>query len=176
MAETISEAQDFGSRLVAFPGGAVSITAGAAGDNTEVTGRWVDILGLAADDGTQLGVEGVRFHSGAIVFSWQAAIGAGQSLTLKDIKIETTIPDASGAPDEGSAVEFDSDASVESIQVADDSGGLGTYKVSRYLMLAQQFVRVSWTPDLSRPNTDTAVIGASLVLGGAHVPADQPKA
>ena len=172
MALAIHQSQDFGSLHVDYHQAILSWTAGAAGDDVVLPGSdWVDTLGLNTTNAR--GVPGERFYSCSLVIHGQAALGPGESLTLKNVKLEHAPADAAGDPDVGNVEDFEVAKSSDVVLTAT---GRFTAKYDFYVLGANQFIRGSFQPDLSRANTDTAVVGAVLVMGGTHVPADVEKA
>lgn len=127
-----------------------AVTAGGAGDNTEVVGVTLDRA--------QLGFP----QSCVVAISFTATLAAAATLTIAwDI-------------DEGNAANL-SDAEVLTAQTATVvatgpvGGGTvtGTFEVSVPLMGAGRYLRLNFTPNLSAANTDTAALAAVLVFGGA---------
>lgn len=127
-----------------------AVTAGGAGDNTEVVGVTIDRA--------QLGFP----LSCVVAISFTATLAAAATLTIAwDI-------------DEGNAANL-SDAEVLTAQTATVvatgpvGGGTvtGTFEVSVPLMGAGRYLRLNFTPNLSAANTDTAALAAVLVFGGA---------
>lgn len=130
------------------------VTAGGAGDATEVDGAWIDRS--LADVGMAL--------SAKLVITFTATLETGETLTFAG-----NFQDATSSAGAGSA-DF-SDAFAAVTVATGDSGGsteTGTYEVDVDLAGAKQFVRAQITPNLSRGATDTANWTATLVLFGDH--------
>lgn len=131
-------------------GCAVSATAGGSGDNSELTGEVIDRLG---------------FHGCVVAVPFRAALATGESLALT-VKVAES--------DDGST--FGSDETIASaVNVATAAAG-GTihdcYKLQVNLSGVgtprKRYLRFKVTPNLSASGTDTAVISAAVILGGAE--------
>lgn len=127
-----------------------AVTAGGAGDNTEVVGVTLDraILGHP--------------QSCVVAIPYTATLAAGATLTLAwDI-------------DEGNASNL-ADAEVLVAQAATvvatgPAGGgtvTGTFEANVPIMGAGRYLRLNFTPNLSAANTDTAALSAVIIFGGA---------
>jgi hypothetical protein len=127
-------------------------TAGGAGDATELDGRYIDRSG---------------YLSAKLTVAFKAVLGDGETLSIA----ANLQDDADGA-----GVGTDFGGAFASAVVATGPGGGGTVEgqveLDFDLSGARQYVRAQFTPDLSAANTDTAIIAAVLVLGGAdEIPA-----
>lgn len=129
----------------------VAVTAGGAGDATEVVGVIIDRaeLGFA--------------QSCVLAIPFTATLAAGATLTIAyDI-------------DEGAAANL-SDAAVltagaATVVATGPSGGgtvTGTFEANISLAGAGRYVRPQFTPNLSAANTDTAALSSVIVFGGAE--------
>lgn len=126
-----------------------SATAGGSGDATLAVGLAIDRLAI----GSPL--------SASFVARYKAVLGAGHTISLAAL-IETA-----------SDANFTAPTTLATIPsaVVDTGGGGGTTQrgVVRFpvdLAGAQEFVRISLTPDLSAANTDTCELSCVAVLGG----------
>lgn len=143
-------ARNIGAQIKAAACQAASIVAAGAGDNTEVDGEWIDRQG---------------YLSASLVILFDAVLADGE-----DISIGANLQDASddqgtGAADYGAAI-------ASAVRATGGVGGsteIGVVKVDFDLSGADRYVRAQFTPDLSAANTDTAIVSAILVLGGADV-------
>lgn len=137
---------DIGSYVKAVVCGAVSATAGGAGDNSAVTGASIDRLGyescklvigykttLAASETLQFAVEYQESDDNS---SWDTAVALQAATTAK----------TGAATNFHGDVEFDVD--------------LGAKK---------RYIRFNFTPNMSAAGTDTAICMAVCVLGGSNV-------
>ncbi len=141
--------RDIGAYITSRAAGAVQATAGGAGDAAEVDGPYIDRIG---------------FQSGKLVIAFQATLGDGETLS-----IGANLQDAVDAAGTGVA-DFE-DALPSAVVATGPSGGgtvHGTAELDVNLAGARPFVRAQFTPDLSRANTDVAIVSAALVLGGAE--------
>lgn len=127
-----------------------ALTAGGAGDNTEVSGQIIDRLAYGDP------------QSVAILVAWKATLAASKKLSLKSVKLEHG--DASNLSD---AANFATPADVD-VKVDGGSGGTyhGCQKYSVNLAGSKRYVRLKITPDLDASATDTATIAAAFVFGG----------
>ncbi len=123
----------------------MSIVAGAAGDNTPLETPWFHRPDFMSCSGVVCGT---------------TTLAAAQRLDLKDVAIEHAI-DAAGTG--ASRYQLLSDLSLVAT-------GAGTVEFAQQwgadLSGAKLYVRLVATPDLSRANTDTAVLTAVLIMGG----------
>lgn len=141
--------QDAGALIAARYGlTGVAVTAGGAGDDTEVNGIWIDRLG---------------FSSLKVVLPYTATLGATETLS-----VAANIQDASD--DQGTGAADFGDALASTVQATGATGGsteTGVVEMDVDLSAANRFVRVQFTPDLSRANTDTAELAAVYLLAGS---------
>lgn len=129
---------------------AVSLTAGAGGDDAEVDGQWIDRQG---------------FMSATLFILFDATLGDGD-----DLEIAANLQDADD--DQGTGAADFGDPLANAVVASGGVGGsteIGVARLDIDLSGAKQFVRAQFTPDLTAANTDTAIVGAILVLGGADV-------
>lgn len=132
-----------------------AVTAGGAGDNTLVVGVIIDrnLLATALSAVFALPFTTTLAAAATLIFK-SAIIEHGDASDLSDATTFATLEDATGTV------------------IATGPGGGGTvtgckeYDVD--LQGAKQYVRISYKPDLSAANTDTAAIGAVAVFGGAN--------
>lgn len=125
-----------------------SLTAGGAGDNTEITGAQLD---LRDDFGTR------RFGSLSLVLSARATVAAGQALALKAVRFEHS---------DDAAAWSDVEPGATALTLTSEAGGTvtGAAVIGCNLLEAKRYVRAKFTPDLSASGTDTAKVSAAYVL------------
>lgn len=135
---------NFGAYCTARVCGLTTATAAGTGDATAVTGATIDRLG---------------FGSAKVVVSWKTSLTASQTLSLA-----IAYQDSADGTTWNTAVALQAATvmatgaltnSVDEVQFSLDMTSLARY------------VRINFTPDLSHSGTDTAVVGAVLILGGA---------
>lgn len=135
---------NFGAYCTARVCGLTTATAAGTGDATAVTGATIDRLG---------------FGSAKVVVSWKTSLTASQTLSLA-----IAYQDSADGSTWNTAVAIQAATvmatgaltnSVDEVQFSLDMTSLARY------------VRINFTPDLSHSGTDTAVVGAVLILGGA---------
>lgn len=156
---SVAAERDVGSLIKGLYGAnATSVTAGGAGDNTEIDGEW----GSRADN-----------LSCSLFIPWEATLGATETLTISANIQDAADISGTGAADYSRTSTGENDAVLASVVVADAAllGGAGTYRGVAQLDVdlsgAREFIRSQVTPDLSAANTDTAEIGSVFVLGGS---------
>ncbi|EHM00535.1 hypothetical protein HMPREF9946_02575 [Acetobacteraceae bacterium AT-5844] len=132
----------------AFAAAETAVTAGGAGDNTEVTTAALDLR-------DQFGT--LRFTSLTLVLAATATLTAGQSLALKAARFQHS--------DDGTSWSDVKDG-VTLPPIAGTGTVTGAAKLGCNLVEAKRFVRAKFTPDLSASGTDTAKVGAAFVLSG----------
>lgn len=126
-------------------------TAGGAGDATEVTGVIIDRAALGWAESVVL----------AIPFT--SALGDGNTLTLAWTLQHGEASNLSDAATLASA-------SAATVATGGTGGSTvtGTLEAGVSLRGARRYVRLNFTPDLNRANTDTAALSAVLVFAGAN--------
>ena len=135
--------------------GVTAVTAGGSGDNTAVNGTTIDLLNYSLP-------EVIAF----VIFA-NATIGAGNKLSMS-AKVQdsadgttfadVTLPNGSGIQIALSAVTQITNASAGTYQ--------GIQAVQCPIEYLRRYVRLQFTPDLDRANTDTATVVAMAMLGG----------
>lgn len=123
----------------------IDVTAGGAGDNTEVDGAYIDRR---------------DFASLKVVIGYTATLGAGESLSLA-----FNLQDDA----DGSGVGIDFGTAYGPAIVASSGGGgtvTGVVEFDFDLSGAKQYVRGQFTPNLSRATTDVAELSMKYILGG----------
>jgi len=129
-----------------------AVTAGGAGDNTQVNGLIIDRL-----------KSGRKFaHSAALVITYEAVLAATKTLSLAaDIQ-----HGANSALSDAAVLSTGIAATV----VATGPTGGGTVRGAKIVAVdlgsAKQYFRARITPDLSATATDTAKVSATWILGG----------
>lgn len=136
---------------------AVAVTAGGTGDATEADGGWIDRQG---------------FDSLDAVIAFTTALAADQTLTIAANFQDADTIGGSGAADFG-------EAHAATVYATGDSGGsteTGVAQIGIDLTMARRYVRIQFTPNLSRANTDTANLQQTYILAGAKdVPANPAR-
>lgn len=141
--------KDIGAHITARGCEAASATAGGSGDATEVDGQWIDRMG---------------FKSAKLVVTFDATLGDGDTLSIAANLQDATDASGTGAADFG-------DALADAVVATGGTGGsteVGAVELDVNLTEANRFVRAQFTPDLSASTTDTAIVAATLVLGGPN--------
>ncbi len=131
-------------------GCAVSATAGGAGDNTELVGEILDRQG---------------YESCMIAVPYKAALGTAESLSLA-LTVEESLD----------GVTFDAAAVLLASTAVATQAAAGTCQDVYFLKVnlsgvgapRKRYLRFNLTPNLSRANTDTAILSALVILGGAQ--------
>ena len=125
----------------------VDVTAGGSGDNTEVDCAYVNRLG---------------FGSVKAVIGFTATLAENETL-----KIAANLQhDDDGA---GAGTDFGTALALTTVATGPTGGGTvtGVVELDFNLQGAKKFVRLQFTPDLSRANTDVAELSAKYILAGA---------
>ncbi len=136
---------DIGSVITARAGSAVAaLTAGGAGDNATINGLAIDrrAMGLPS--------------SALVSVLFTAALGAGKTLSISAFKVQDSADGASWA-------DFATFA-VPGVVATVSGSGQTVAKIC--LTGARSYVRVTFQPDLSATDTDTALVAAHWAFGG----------
>lgn len=124
------------------------VTAGGAGDATEVNGAYVDRQ---------------DFYSVKVVIAYTATLAAGATLSIAANLQDATDSSGTGVADFG-------DAYASTVVATGGVGGsteTGVVELDFNLLTADQYIRGQFTPDLSAATTDTAELSMVYILGGA---------
>jgi len=153
------KARNVGAGIAGRFGGTVAVTAGAGSDGAEVDGNWIDIKG---------------YSSAKVVVAFAATLADTESITLAANVQDASASDGTGAADYGavfaSTLMVTSDGGTTEIGQAEfDIDFLGGTQGAADGTCADQYIRVQFTPTMSASGTDTAVVTAVVVLGGADV-------
>jgi hypothetical protein len=140
---------DIASQVQSHHCGASHATAGGTGDNSAVTG---------------VGIDRRDFLSAEVVVGWTAVLGEAETLSLA-VEYQESSDNSS----------FDTAVALQASAVVDTgtTGGSTEKSQARFslnLIGKKRYIRINFTPNLSRANTDVAVCAATLVLGGAVNP------
>lgn len=130
-----------------------TLTAGGAGDNTEVNGAVVD---------RKHPTGGGLAMSSKLLIPFTATLGAGETLKFGIQMQSGDLADGSDMADYGDPI-------AATVVATGESGGsteTGVVEVDVDLSGAKRYVRPQPTPDLSAANTDTAEWSALLALFG----------
>lgn len=126
-----------------------SLTAGGAGDNTEITTGQIDLR-------DQFGTR--RFGTLSLVLTARAVLAAAATLTLKSVRFEHS-------DDATTWSEVKPGATVLTLTGPAGGGTLtGATVIGCNLLEAKRYVRAKFTPDLSAAGTDTARVSAAYLL------------
>lgn len=139
-------ARDIGEFLQVIPQDMVSVTAGGAGDAAEMTGDTINRQTYGNPE------------SCLIVVQYEATVGASETLKLT-VKLEDD--DNSGMTSANSQTL----ASAVTVETGAVTAENDVYVVKAKLSGLQQYIRAKVTPDLSRANTDTALVSYSIIMG-----------
>ncbi len=129
-----------------------SLTAGGGGDNSELTGEVIDRLG---------------YESCVLAIPFKAVLATGESLAFT-VKVAES--------DDGSSFGADETIASAVTAVTQAAGGTcyDTYKLKVKLGAdnatapRKRYLKFKVTPNLSASGTDTAIIAAVVLLGGAQ--------
>ena len=141
--------RNIGGFIKSVASGAVDVVAAGAGDASEDSGAWIDRQG---------------YLSGKLVISYEAVLAATETLSIAANIQDATDSSGTGAADFGTAF-------ANAVVATGQAGGSterGTVEIDVDLNLANQYLRSQVTPDLSASATDTAIITATFILGGAQ--------
>lgn len=142
--------RDIGAQITGRAAGAADVTAAGSGDNTEVSGPYIDRRG---------------FLSAKLVIHYKAVLQQDETISIAANLQDADSTGGSGLGDFGNAV-------ANAVQATGGAGGSteeGVVELDVDLSGAKQYVRAQFTPDLSASGTDTAIVSAVLILGGADV-------
>lgn len=137
---------DFGKYFKTASCNGVSITAGGAGDNAALTGDTIDRLG---------------YGSASFVIAYKTTLAASETLSFAAAYQVST---------DGS--NWDSAVTLQSLTAAKTGAVTNEHGVVKFdvnLEGLKRYIRFNFTPDLSRANTDTAVVYGAAILGGADL-------
>jgi hypothetical protein len=141
---------NIGAYIKALACGLASVTAGGSGDNTAVTGATHDRLGY---DSVQVAVTAKTTLDTTETLSVALALQEsddGQNWDTAEVIYATTVLKTGGSAN-------DKIAKCSNINLAG----------------RKRYIRFNFTPDLSRANTDTAVVAAVATFGGGQaIPTD----
>ncbi len=149
------QTKDMGAYMAPEHAGvAVSVTAGGAGDATEVNGAWIDTK---------------EFESMEVLFDYTATLAEGETLSLA-----ANIQDADDIAGTGAAdvsTEYLTAMAATVVATGDSAGSTetGVYGMGVDLTKYRRYVRCQVTPDLSATATDTANLQGIAVFGGGQV-------
>lgn len=141
--------RDIGAQIAGRACAAATAVAAGTGDATEVSGQWIDRQG---------------FLSAKLIVTYQAVLAEGETISIAANLQDATDSSGTGAADFGTA-------SADAVRATGGSGGSterGVVEIDVDLSAARQYVRAQFTPNLSASGTDTAILSAVLVLGGAE--------
>lgn len=128
----------------------VNVTAGGSGDNTALTGDAIDTQDK---------------NGGLLTIAGTTTLGATETLEIKTVKI--THADTS----DGTFTDYQ-DITVGEVAVGGTGGSTETFEFNHYFVAknTKRFIKVVFTPDLSRANTDTARVFSVVGLEGTEAP------
>jgi len=141
--------RDIGEEILVKSASVVTaVTAGGSGDATEVDGTSIQRSAL-----------GSMYESVKVVVHGVTTLQAAETLSVAANLQDSA--DGSSWADFGTAVA----SAVVATGVTTAAGFESTYDFD--IRAARDYVRVQFTPSISTADTDTASIGAVMVLGGA---------
>ena len=134
----------------AYGGPNTAVTAGGGGDATEVNGAYVDVTDA----------EGITFLIG-----FTATLGDGETLTIAANAQDADDVSGTGVADFGTAI------AATTVATGPSGGGTVTGCAIAHFDAAgaREAMRLQFTPNLSRANTDTAAISIVAVRAGAKL-------
>jgi hypothetical protein len=135
---------NFGAYCTSRVCGLATATAAGTGDATAVTGATVDRQG---------------FGSGKAVVAWKTTLTADKTLA-----IAVEYQDSADGSSWNAAVALQASTVVKT-GAATNAVGEEEFNIS--FAGLQRYVRINFTPDLNNSGTDTAVVAATIILGGA---------
>ena len=134
-------------------GTTVRMLAGGTGDNTATTSDAIDTL---------------NSNAGIFTIMGTATLGEDDTLTLKSVKV--TQSDTSGGSYTDAIELIDSSGSVVATGGTGGSTETGSYSARVDLSLYKRYVKLVYTPDLSRANTDVGTLSSALILDNITAP------
>jgi hypothetical protein len=137
---------DFGKYLKAASCNGISITAGGTGDDTALTGASIDRLG---------------YGSTSFVIAYKTTLAASETLSFA-AEYQVSSDNSN----------WDTAVTLQAATVARTgavTNGQGVVKFDVNLEGLKRYIRFNFTPNLSRANTDTAVVYGTAILGGADL-------
>lgn len=147
----VAQMHNIGALFTARAAGGGRLVAGGAGDNTAVVGSYVARPQMAL--------------SAKLVITARAVLAAAATLTVDDVLIET----ASSSGGAGNATFRAINNTASTLTLTGPGGGgtvLSVLEIDVDLGDALEYVRATYTPDLSAANTDTAEVTATWNFGG----------
>lgn len=148
--------KDLAAEVGALYGAAnTAVTAGGAGDATEVTGVTIDQDTAQATPA----LKAKDFNALTFVVGFTTTLANTQSLTVT-AKIEDSADGSTWAT-------YVDSKTIASVTATANATYTGTGKINADLTGARRYVRVKFTPNLSAANTDTAALSCVALLGGA---------
>ena len=142
-----TEHDAFATLAAAYVAASTAVTAGGSGDNTEVSGAYIDCQD----------VESITF-----LLPFTTTLGAGETLTIACNIQDATSSGGAGVADYGDAVAATVVATGETGGSTETGVAVATFDVSG----ANRYIRLQFTPNASASGTDTAAIQAVAILGG----------
>lgn len=131
--------------------GPAALTAGGTGDNSAVTGVIIDRAALGWP------------MSGVVVLPYVATLAAAATLSVA-ATLQHGDEDDLGDAETYLAIS----TGVQATGGAGGSTEQGEIEVDVSLAAAKRYIRLNFTPDLSAANTDTARVGAVIVVAGSN--------
>lgn len=150
---TLATVRDINSEITVRRAGAqtATITAGAAGDNTEVTGVIIDRAALGWAESVVVAIPYTATLGATQTLSIGYTLQHGETANLADVAtLATAAPAVVATGGAGGTTE------------------VGVFEVGVSLRGARRYVRLNYTPDLNRANTDTMALSSVLVFAGAN--------
>lgn len=146
-------AKDIGSIIRAFPAlDSATITAGAGNDGVAVNGNIIDLFNFNKQ----------KFDSCKLIVLYKATVANAQTLKISAKLQHGAQSNLSDAADYGAQL------ALTTFETGVVTGKYGTAEVSIDLSGALEYIRATVLADLSAGGTDTVVIAAVIVFGGAN--------
>lgn len=149
----MNDQQDIAHTLACRNSGQLSITAGAGQDGVEQTGPTIDRLVTSAAAG------GTVYNSARVDIAYTTTLGAAETLSLG-----VKIADSADGSAWNTPVVLQAATVVKTGPVTAEKG-IASYVVN--LAPRARYYRILWTPNLSRADTDTALLSVQITMGGA---------
>lgn len=137
--------------------------AAGTGDATETSGAYIDRQG---------------FHSAKVMVFYTATLAEDKTLSIASNLQDASASDGTGVADYGAVyanavvATGDTGGSTETGVIEYDIDFLGGTQGAADGTVANRYIRIQFTPDLSATGTDTAKLYGVVILGGAEdVPA-----
>ena len=148
------------SILTKLAGANSTAVAAGSGDATEING-----------DSIQRSTLGSMYLSAQLAVQWRTTLASGATMTVA-ANIQDSADNVSWVDFNAAASGFGGSSELTAAVVATGPSGGGEVVGETYLDVdlsgARDYVRAQYTPNLSAGSTDTAILSAAIVFGGAE--------